>query len=481
MIRRWRARCLNAALLATALACAAVASADPAAGTPALRVEDQAIPRGLAEDLLVLARREQPSLGLPDLLQRLALEWLLGEEARRRVGDEHLFATRRVAFEPEALVERQWQSLAWQRWPEALTRDWDRWQRRARVAPAGAEADAAWRQFLQQAGGPGLIAPSDRRRHALAGAAARVELLRWCESADCRVPSRVTLAQVWPSLNVQGRTQIAAGDRDFAQAQARRWLQDRFTREWAARPDHWGTEGAVALQALLWSRVRWQAMLRWEGLDGDAHGAAAGSPALAPTAAVTDADIERYWQEHPDEFRRISRLEGWRARCADRACRDAVEALLRQVGDLDALSRHGIDGLSVRPVHWTDDGAGPGRPFLRAGRPSEHDLDDWSLSLMAATPVGARSAALRHPGVDSQGWEWVQVQRREERPQALDSETVRYGATQALTQQRRLAAWRERQEQLLAGARLQWAPDLAAPVVSPLLEIDAAHGGHAHD
>ncbi len=443
----------------------------------ALRVEGQVLPRGLAEDLLRLARREQPDLALPDLLQRLALEWLLGEDARRQVGDERLFAARRVAFEPAAMVERQWQSLAWQRWPEALAQDWTAWQRQARVtAPA---STTAWQRLLAPAGGARL-APAAGVTDAPAGAAQLV-LLRWCDTLDCRVPSRLTLAQVWPSLNVQGRTQILDGDRDFARAQARRWLQDRFTREWAAQPGRWGAEGSQALQALLWARVRWQALLRWEGLDGDAHGAAAGAdaPGRPALALITDADIEQYWRDHPEEFRRLIRLEGWQARCADAACREAVESLLRQQSDLGALQGVRIPGLRVRAVQWSADDPSSMPPAAQA--PGERALDDWSLALMAATPVGGPGPALRHPGVEARGWEWVQVRRREEQLQPLNSETVRYGATQALRQARRQAAWRTRQEQLLAGAQLQWAPDLPPPSRSPLLGLESAAGGHSHD
>lgn len=464
----WRALLLAGAAL---IGSPGAAQAAPLPAGAALRVEGQLIPRGLAEDLLEIARREQPDLALPDLLQRLALEWLLGEEARRQVGDERLFAARRVAFDPAVMVERQWQSMAWQRWPEALAQDWAAWQRQARVtAPA---SDAAWQRVLAPAARAGL-APVARVTETPVGAAQLV-LLRWCDRVDCRAPARVTLAQVWPSLNVQGRTQILDGDRDFARAQARRWLQDRFTRDWASRPGRWDAVGAQALQALLWARVRWQARLRWEGLDGDAHGAAAGDDAVARLALgpIAAADIEQYWRDHPEEFRRISRLEGWRARCADAACREAVEPLLRRQAGLAALQGVGIPGLSVRAVQWTaEDPAAPAS--------GDQALDDWSLALMAATPVGGPGPALRHPGVEARGWEWVQVQRREERLQPVDSETVRYGATQALRQARRQAAWRARQEQLLAGAQLQWAPDLPAPSRSPLLGLETA-GGHSHD
>ncbi|MDL5030316.1 hypothetical protein QRD43_00245 [Pelomonas sp. APW6] len=473
LVKSWRALLLAGAALLASLSGGALAST---ATTAALRVDGQPIPRRLAEDLLLLARRERPDVALPDLLQRLALEWLLGEDARRRVGDERLFASRRVAFDPAAMVERQWQSMAWQRWPEALAQDWARWQQQARVtAPASA---TAWQRVLPRAAGARLL-PAPQ---ALAGppGAAQVVLLRWCDTAACRTPAEVTLAQVWPSLNVQGRTQILGGDRDFARLQARRWLQDRFTRAWAAQPGRWEADGVQALQELLWARVRWQALLRWEGLDGDAHGAAAGAEADAASRlsipALTEADLERYWREHPEEFRRLSHLQGWRARCADAACRDAVEPLLRQRAELAPLQALRVPGLSVRAVQWSDEEAPVATP-----ESGDRALDDWSLALMAATPVGAPSPALRHPGVQAQGWEWVQVQRREERLQPLASETVRYGATQALMQQRRQAAWRERQERLLAGAQLQWAPDLAAPSLSPLLGLEAAGGGHTHD
>lgn len=482
--RRARRRGIRAFAASLGLALAgAMAAADPVAlrSAMALRVEHQAIPRVLAEDLLVLAQRERPSLALSDLLQRLALEWLLGEDARRRVGDAQLFASRRVAFSPQTHVERQWQSLAWQRWPDALAQDWRRWQRQAKVRPAGDDVQdqAVWRQFLLTARDAEWPGRREGVKDALLTAATRVELLRWCADEACRRPSRVTLDQVWPALNVQGRTQIVSGDRDFARAEALRWLQDLFTRGWAAQPQRWGEEGVSALDALLWARIRWQALVRWEGLDGDAHGAAAG--AETAHGEVSDDDITRYWREHPDEFRRISRLDGWRARCTDESCRAAVEPLVRRSGELAPLASQRIPGLSVREVRWSDETPAGTDSAMDVSVLREGNLDAWSLALMGVTPVGVPSSALRHPGVESVGWEWVQVQRREERLQPVTSETVRYGATQALLQQRRQQAWRDRQEQLLARATLQWAPDLAAPQASPLLDLDTAPGGHHHD
>src|SRR6185436_6349489 len=151
----------------------------------------------------------------------------------REVGDAALFASRRVAFAPEVDGRRQWLATLQQIWPERIDRAW---QIAALEMPLTADA-RAWQALW--ASGPGdrlrMNEDLDEAQHA---AATRLVLLRH-RGFGGGPAGAITLADLWPLQNVQGRRLLRAGDLDFARAQARQLLRERFVESWLRRDSGW--------------------------------------------------------------------------------------------------------------------------------------------------------------------------------------------------------------------------------------------------
>lgn len=424
---------------------AGVANAAPAAQPAAwvARVAGEAIPRRPAEALLALVRRTQPATTLAELAQHLALDLQAGDAALREVGDARLFASMRVGFAPEVEMRRQWLSTLQQFWPDEVERAW---AKAPPLAPHLPDA-AAWQRLWT--GGEGLrideqLGESER------AAAARFVLLR--HRAFGAVPAgAITLADIWPLQNVQGRRLLRGGELDYAQAQARQLLRERFAEQWFTRGSGWSSAELAFVQRAVTARLRKLAWMRWQGLDGDPHAEAAPRDALA--AAVTPDEIGAYYAAHRDRFARLERVEGWRLRCAS-------EAECAAASDLRARP-------AAVPLRWS---LGDARPAV--------ELDAWALDLLQAWPEGQVSPPIRHP--DGNGWERVQVRTVRRGFHPADSETVAHVARQAIALEKLEAQWDARQREWLAAERLQWSPDMATPA-RPLEPARAqAHHGHAH-
>ncbi|OWQ90366.1 hypothetical protein CDN99_13485 [Roseateles aquatilis] len=410
------------------------------------RLGDETLPRRPTEALLTLARRERPALTLPELTRHVALDLLLGDAAAREVGDATLFASMRVGFPPEVETRRQWLATLRELWPERIDRAW----RKARLELPQAPDPRAWAALWSGSAGGGLRMDEqldDTERVA----AARYVLLRYRAFGDERAGA-VTLADVWPLQNVQGRRMLRAGDLAYARAQARQWLNERFVAQWLRQDSGWSEQELAFVHRVVQARLRRIAWQRWQGLSADPHGDAPARDALA--AAVTTEEIAAFYAAHRDRFQRLESVEGLRLRCADPACGDGRD-LRQQPG-------------ATRLV-WQ----------LGDPRPAS-ELDAWALDLMQAWPVGQVSPAIRHP--DGGGWERVQVLAVRRGHHPADSETVRHEARQALAMERLETRWQQRQQALIAAAPLRWAPGIvppADPFVPERLTLTGAPG-HAH-
>ncbi len=470
-----RAALLAGALGLSALAVMAVPITAPAAAVPArgavdwiARIGDEPIPRRPAEALLALARRERPDLTLGELTRHLAVDLLMGDAAAREVGDATLFASRRVGFPPELDVRRQWLVTLQSLWPDRIDAAW-----RAASPELPLKVDAAaWRAVWPDADAsrPGSsLRMDDALDAAQLDAASRVIVLRHRSfggvgGADgaSGVPGEITLGDLWPLQNVQGRRLLRGGDVDFARAQARQLLRERFVERWLRRESGWRAEEVGFVHRVIEARQRKLAWQRWSGLSADPHGDAPPRDALA--AAVSPADIERYYRAHQERFERLEAVEALHVRCL--ASGEAQGGPPSECASGASLREH----AGAAPLNWQLGDAAP-----------DSALEAWVRDLARAWPVGPASPPIRHP--DGAGWERVQVLSTRRGVYPVDSETVRHEARQALALERLDARWRQRQKDLLAEAGLRWAPGVTppgTPFEPPSSMATGDEHGHAH-
>ena len=272
----------------------------------------------------------------------------------------------------------------------------------------------------------------------------------------------ITLGELWPLQNVQGRRLLRGGDLDFARAQARQLLRERFVEQWLRRESGWRADELEFVRRVIEARQRKLAWQRWSGLSADPHGDAPPRDALA--AAVSAADIERYYRAHQARFERLEAVDALHLRCP--ASVEAQGAAAAGCASGASLREHS----DAATLNWRLGDAEP-----------DSALEAWVRDLARAWPVGPASPPIRHP--DGNGWERVQVLSTRRGVYPLDSETVRHEARQALALERLDARWRQRQKDLLAEAGMRWAPGVTPPStpfepVSPMATGDAH--GHAH-
>jgi hypothetical protein len=433
---------LAAALLAAAGAGAAIRPlpADPRA---ALRVGDWSLSRPALALLERVARAGRPDADAAAVAAAALEDRVVGEHARTTVGDDALFDNRFVALTPEAAAE----------------------------ASLYASFDAAWHAELAQALGPDGGLRHVVRRHALAPARLRellgagpqvrlddrlpparaaaldgVVLLEW--RIDAREAGRVTLGDVWRRLTLQERNVLYNGDAGYAMHRAEQLARQAEVRHWVSANEGLDEADLAHLQALMADHDRRIAYLRWSGAVDEDHYHSAALDRLR--REVDDADIRRWYDEHPDEFKRIERVRARHIRCADEARCDAASAALRRGEPFGDVAR--------RFSEAADAGAGGELGWLDAARARS----DWLAQLAFAQPPGPPTAPLREPAVAGarEGWEIVEVLERVTGRHAPDSEAVRFAAGREIARRRAAQQYAELRGKLLAAADIELDPAL---------------------
>ncbi|HEY9104275.1 peptidylprolyl isomerase [Chitinimonas sp.] len=364
---------------------------------------------------------------------------LLGDYARKHYDEATLFPNTGVAYSREVAEEDQLIATLRRSYKQPLD---------AALAKAGGldklvtRRDAPSRDALELVFPPatGLQLTAELAPSQLA-AARDIALLRY------RFPGgdtgQISLADVWQRQNIQGKTMLAGGDASFMAQQAMQLLAGRYVLSWA-RHDSGLTESDLQLlrQAMA-DRDRRGALLQVLGVEADMHYASANIQRLA--AAVTADEIRDYYQQNPSEFRQLKQARAQHIRCADEAaCRNAYARL--QAGEPFAEV--------ARSTSTAEDAAQGGE--LGWLQPQDGHAP-WLYELAFALPLGKPSRPVREPDTSgaTAGWQIVLVNERQEGLQPLDSEAVRYTASQTLARRKAVAEFKALREQLYREADIE--------------------------
>ncbi len=438
---------LAALALAALLAAAAPAGATPRAALADARVAVRIGDWSLSQPALALlgrvARVRRPEAG-PAAVAAAAIEdHVLGGHARAAVGDDALFDNRLVAQTPEAAAEASLYASFEAAWHAEL------------AAAFGADGGARFvvqrhplaRERLRELLGAGAqVRLDDRLAPAREAALAEVVLVDW--RIDEHDAGHVTLGDVWRRLTLQERTVLYGGDAGYAMHQAESLVRRAAVRHWVLA--HGGLDAAdlAGLQALMADHDRRIAFLRWSGAVDADHARSAELERLRKE--VSDADIRRWYDAHPDDFRRIERVRARHVRCADEARCDAASAALARGEPFAEVARR----WSVAP----DAAQGGELGWIDAARARR----DWLAQVAFAQPPGPPTAPLHEPSAapGEGAWQIVEVLERVNGRHAADSEAVRFEAGQAIARERALAGFGALRARLLAGADMELTPPL---------------------
>jgi hypothetical protein len=432
-----------AALLAAASLCPADAGAAVHAtladGRAALRVADWSLSAPALAFLGRVARTSRPQASDAAIAAAAIEDHVLGRHAEATVGDEALFDNHFVALTPAAAAEASlYASLeaAW-RVPLAEALGPDRGQRY--VVRRHALAPGRLRALL--GAGP-QVRLDDRLPAAREAALREVELLAW--RIDDRDAGVVTLQDVWRGLTLQERHALYGGDAAYAMHRAEEFVRRAVIRHWVLANTGISAQDFERLQALMADHDRRLAYARWSGAIPEDHYHSAEIERLR--AEVTDEDIRRWYDAHPEAFVRTERVRARHVRCADERCGQAASAALQRGEAFEDVARrfsNAPDAARGGNLGWMD---------------ATQARLDWLAQFAFAQPPGPPSGAVREPS--GQGWQIVQVLERTTGRHPVDSETVRFGAGRAVAQERAVARWAELRERLIGAADIEIDPAL---------------------
>jgi hypothetical protein len=259
----------------------------------------------------------------------------------------------------------------------------------------------------------------------------------------------VTLHDVWTTLDVQGRNALYRGDTGFAMQQAGQVARERFVLGWARQSSGLGAAGVAQLRQLVADRNRRNALARLLGSGSDPHYS---SPEVARLQrTIEPAAIRAYYNSQKSEFVRTEKVLARTLRFTDEAkARAAADALARGAGFEEVARRHGGgDGVA----RWIG---------IDAARRA------WVAQFAFAQTPGAASAAVREPESGAAtGWVIVKVEQRVTGFHPVDSETVRFAASEAIARRRAATNFATLRARLLAAARVNVNPRALGVVATP--------------
>lgn len=401
----------------------------------------------LSQPALVLlervARVRRPDASAAAVAAAALEDHVLGVHARASVDDAALFGDQAVALTPEAAAEASLDASLHAAWREPMD------------AALGADGGTRFvvrrhplaRERLRELLGAGTTPRLDDRLDATREAALReLVLVDWrIDDADA---GHVTLHEVWTRLTLQERNALYGGDADYAMHRAEELVRRAAIRHWVRANTGLDAADLAGLQALLADHARRIALARREGaIDGD-HYHSVELERLR--AQVSDADIRRWYDAHPDEFRRTERVRARHVHCADEARCEAASAALKRGLPFAEVARRWSDAPDAArggELGWTD---------------AERARGDWLAQLAFPQPPGPPTGALREPAgaAGEGGWQIVEVLERVQGRHPADSEAVRFGAGRAIARERAVARFGELRARLLAASEIELNPAL---------------------
>lgn len=377
-----------------------------------------------------VAARQDSRVSLDRVLASVIDNRLLGDYAMAEYGEARLFPNGRVGFRRDVATEDQLVATLRRAFEVSLNRRLEEL--------GGMDRLVKRRQPLDAAALKGHLARGDGLTLDYQLPPERLAALKQVTLLEYRLPGgdgRVTLHDVWQRQNVQGRALLFDLDANYAMQQAMQTLANRFVLDWARREGELGDADLTQLSRAIDDRARRGALLQWMGIEADMHYDSAYLKALA--ARVTPAEVRDYYQRQRQEFKRIEKVRARHIRCADEACAKTAGERLAAGESFAKVAA----ALSVAPERDGDLG------WIPAGQ------DDWLAQLAFALPAGRASKPVRSPqtgGVSH--WEIVLVEEKVEGFHPVDSETVRYQASQAIARKQALAEFKRLREKLYRDA-----------------------------
>ncbi|MES2041675.1 MAG: peptidylprolyl isomerase [Pseudomonadota bacterium] len=386
--------------------------------------------------LTSMAQLEKPKTGRADILDSIVSNRLLGGEVRDRFAEEELQQSRRVAFEPDVVLDNQLSGYLRTVYRKDLETAISKLPG-ARLDTLIQEQGKLDEDELNSVFGQKNKVMLDYTLNpAQQTAAAHVQVFR-CNFAPA---TSISLYDVFRRQNVQGRVEFFNRNRDFIRQQAQLYLANLYVLDWARQ--RFGQSALKDLRQALEEKNTVQAVMSLHGIGADTDSESRLLNQLA--AEIKPKEVLEYYRTHKDEFKRIASVKA-------RHIRIDNETQARQVAD---IARKGANFVSLAQQYSTAPDAQQGGDL---GIIAHRGQLSWLEQLAYMQEPGKVSPPILAAVAPNEKayWEIVLVEKRDEGYQDPASETVRYQASRALAQEKAIRQLSTLQRQLRKNAKIE--------------------------
>ncbi|MFZ6678612.1 peptidylprolyl isomerase [Undibacterium sp. Tian12W] len=382
-----------------------------------------------------MAQLEKPKTRSADILDNIINNRLLTEKTRSQFTDEELQASRRVAFEPDVVLDNQLSGYLRTVYHKDLEASISKLPGGKLDALIQKQGKLGEDELNSVFGARNRVILDYTLGTAQQAAAAQVTVMR-CNFAAA---TSISLYDVFRRQNVQGRVEFFNRNRDFIRQQAQLYLANLYVLDWARL-----RFGEAALRDLRQAVAEQNSVRAIKSLHGIGTDTDSESRLLNQLAAeVKPKEVSAYFRNHKEEFKRIVSVRSRHIRLDN-------ETQARQVAE---LARQGSNFANLAQQYST---AADARQGGDMGMIVHNGQLSWLEQLAYMQEPGKVSAPIRAAVAPDEKahWEIVLVEQRNEGYQDPASEEVRYQASRALAQEKAIRQLTVLQTQLRKNARI---------------------------
>ncbi|MDP1978135.1 peptidylprolyl isomerase [Undibacterium sp.] len=388
------------------------------------------------EVLTQMAQLEKPKTVRADILDNILSNRLLAEDAREKFAEEELQASRRVAFEPDVMLDNQLSGYLRTVYRKDLETAISKLPGRRLDALIQEHGKLDEDQLSAVFGARNRIMLDYSLNPTQQTAATHVLVLR----SNFAAASSISLYAVFRRQNVQGRVEFFNRNRDFIRQQAQLYLANLYVLDWARQ--RFGESALSDLRRALQEKNTVQAVMSLHGIGADTDSESRLLNQLA--AEVKPKEVQAYFHSHKEEFKRIVSVKARHIRLDN-------EAQARQVSE---MARQGANFASLAKQYSTAPDAQQGGNM---GLIAHRGQLSWLEQLAYMQEPGKVSPPIRTAVAPNETahWEIVLVEKRNDGYQDPASETVRYLASRAIAQEKAIRQLSSLQAQLRKSAKIE--------------------------
>jgi len=414
-------------------------------------IGQQGISNTLLDIMYKVSIAKKPELTRGDVLTALIENQLIGQYAAKRFGAAKLIENNKVVFPPEIVAEQDFRAVIQVAFDKELAE--------ARKKLGGSlDKNISQEQNIKATEWDGFLPSKNvlqleiKLNDTGREAAKKRNLLNY--KFDDKHQGSISLWDVYQRQNVQGRNEIHNRNSEFVQQQAREIVVHRFIDYWVASQSGLKAQDVSDIKQALVYKSYHDGFATLIGIAADIHDDVHYLKDLAKK--VTPAEIKAYYQHHKDDFKRIERVKAQHITLADEKTANLVSEQLKKGTNFNQLAKQysiAMDKTTGGDLGWV---------VHNTKNPT------WLNSLAFVQTVNVPSRPVRTPNGQ---WEILLITAKEEGYQPLNSESVRYLASQTIARQKMVAEYQKIRRTLISQATIRITPTLKKEMVNLEKEV----------